>query len=203
MLSLYAKGSTTGEISAHFAEIYGASVSEETISRITDKVLEEMQDWSARPLEEVYAAIFVDAIVVKARDGQVANRPIFPRKREGPPAAIGVSLDGHRDVLGLWAGTGGEGATFWMSVLTDIRNRGTRDVFFLVCDGLKGLPEVARERVAGHENVWPATTVRTCVVHLIRNTFRLSGRQHWDALKHDLRPIYTAPTEAAARAGSG
>ncbi|SCC70411.1 Transposase, Mutator family [Rhodococcus qingshengii] len=80
-----------------------------------------------------------------------------------------------------------------MSALTDIRNRGTRDVFFLVCDGLKGLPEVV-------EHVWPATTVQTCVVHLIRNTFRLSGRQHWDALKHDLRPIYTAPTEAAAQA---
>lgn len=111
VLSLYAKGLTTGEISAHFAEIYGASVSKETISRITDKVLEEMQDWAARPLDEVYAAIFVDAIVVKVRDGQVANRPIY--------AAIGVSLDGHRDVLGLWAGTGGEGAKFWMSVLTD------------------------------------------------------------------------------------
>jgi transposase-like protein len=143
VLSLYAKGLTTGEISAHFAEIYGASVSKETISRITDKVLEEMQDWAARPLDEVYAAIFVDAIVVKVRDGQVANRPIY--------AAIGVSLDGHRDVLGLWAGTGGEGAKFWKSVLTDIRNRGTRDVFFLVCDGLKGLPEVALERLAGHD----------------------------------------------------
>jgi putative transposase len=104
VLSLYAKGLTTGEISAHFAEIYGASVSKETISRITDKVIEEMQDWSARPLDEVYAAIFIDAIVVKIRDGQVANRPIY--------AAIGVSLDGRRDVLGLWAGTGGEGAKF-------------------------------------------------------------------------------------------
>ncbi|MFH9778755.1 IS256 family transposase [Streptomyces luteogriseus] len=185
VLSLYAKGLTTGEISAHFAEIYGASVSKETISRITDKVIEEMQDWSARPLDEVYAAIFIDAIVVKIRDGQVANRPIY--------AAIGVSLDGRRDVLGLWAGTGGEGAKFWMSVLTDIRNRGTKDVFFLVCDGLKGLPEVV-------EHVWPATTVQTCVVHLIRNTFRLSGRQHWDALKRELKPIYTAPSEAAARA---
>ena len=185
VLSLYAKGLTTGEISAHFAEIYGASVSKETISRITDKVIDEMQDWAARPLDEVYAAVFIDAIVVKIRDGQVANRPIY--------AAIGVSLDGHRDVLGLWAGTGGEGAKFWMSVLTDIRNRGTRDVFFLVCDGLKGLPEVV-------ENVWPATTVQTCVIHLIRNTFRLSSRQHWDGLKHDLKPIYTAPTETAARA---
>ena len=141
VLSLYAKGLTTGEISAHFAEIYGASVSKETISRITDKVIEEMTDWSHRPLDEVYAAVFIDAIVVKVRDGQVANRPIY--------AAIGVTLDGEKDVLGLWAGTGGEGAKFWMSVLTDLRNRGVKDVFFLVCDGLKGLPEVVT-------NVWPA-----------------------------------------------
>ena len=143
VLSLYAKGLTTGEISSHFAEIYGASVSKETISRITDKVLEEMQDWSARPLDEVYAAVFVDAIVVKVRDGQVANRPIY--------AAIGVSLDGRRDVLGLWAGTGGEGAKFWMSVLTDIRNRGTRDV---VLPGLRRIERPAgsrRERMAGHD----------------------------------------------------
>src|SRR3954464_2522499 len=134
VLSLYAKGLTTGEISAHFAEIYGASVSRETISRITDKVIEEMTDWSHRPLDEVYAAVFIDAIVVKVRDGQVANRPFY--------AAIGVTLDGGKDILGLWAGTGGEGAKFWMSVLTDLRNRGVRDVFFLVCDGLKGLPDV-------------------------------------------------------------
>ena len=101
VLSLYAKGLTTGEISAHFAEIYGASVSRETISRITDKVIEEMNDWAVRPLDEIYAAIFIDAIVVKVRDGQVANRPFY--------AAIGVSLAGERDILGLWAGTGGEG----------------------------------------------------------------------------------------------
>ena len=100
-MSLYAKGLTTGEISAHFAEIYGASVSKETISRITDKVLEEMNEWAVRPLDEIYAAVFIDAIVVKVRDGQVANRPFY--------AAIGVSLDGERDILGLWAGTGGEG----------------------------------------------------------------------------------------------
>ena len=104
VLSLYAKGLTTGEISAHFAEIYGASVSRETISRITDKVLEEMQAWQSRPLDAIYAAVFIDAIVVKVRDGQVANRPIY--------AAIGVSLDGEKDILGLWAGTGGEGAKF-------------------------------------------------------------------------------------------
>ena len=131
VLSLYAKGLTTGEISAHFAEIYGASVSKETISRITDKVVEEMTDWSHRPLDGVYAAVFIDAIVVKVRDGQVANRPFY--------AAIGVTLDGDKDVLGLWAGSGGEGAKFWMSVLTDLRNRGIKDVFFLVCvRGVRG-----------------------------------------------------------------
>src|SRR5215469_17019630 len=134
VLSLYAKGLTAGEISVHFAEIYGASVSKETISRITDKVLEEMQGWQARPLDAVYAAVFIDAIVVKVRDGQVANRPVY--------AAIGVSLDGEKDILGLWAGTGSEGAKFWMSVLTDLRNRGIKDVFFVVCDGLRGLPDV-------------------------------------------------------------
>jgi transposase-like protein len=185
VLSLYAKGLTTGEISAHFAKIYGASVSKETVSRITDKVVEEMNDWANRPLQGVYAAVFIDAIMVKVRDGQVANRPIY--------AAIGVSLAGEKDVLGLWAGTGGEGAKFWMAVLTDLRNRGVQDVFFLVCDGLKGLPEVV-------SNVWPLTTVQTCIIHLLRNTFRLASKKDWDALKRDVAPIYTAPNAAAARA---
>jgi putative transposase len=183
VLSLYAKGMTTGDISAHFAEIYGASVSKETISRITDKVVAEMNEWANRPLDAVYAAVFVDAIMVKVRDGQVANRPVY--------AAIGVTVDGHKDVLGLWMGTGGEGAKFWMSVLVDLKNRGVGDVFFLVCDGLKGLPEVVA-------NVWPHTIVQTCVVHLIRNTFRLVGRQDWDAVKRDIKPIYTAPNPDAA-----
>jgi transposase-like protein len=185
VLSLYAKGLTTGEISAHFAEIYGASVSKETVSRITDKVIEEMQGWQNRPLDEIYAAVFIDAIVVKIRDGQVANRPVY--------AAIGVTLDGGKDILGLWAGTGGEGAKFWMSVLLDLKNRGVRDVFFLVCDGLKGLPAVVA-------NVWPQTTVQTCIIHLIRNTFRLASKRDWDALKRDVKPIYTAVNAAAARA---
>ena len=112
VLSRYAKGLTTGEISAHFAEIYGASVSKETISRITGKVIEEMTGWCHRPLGGVYAAVCIDAVMVKVRDGQVANRPIY--------AAIGVSLAGERDILGLWAGSGGEGAKFWMSVLTEL-----------------------------------------------------------------------------------
>jgi transposase-like protein len=185
VLSLYARGLTTGEISAHFAQIYGASVSKETVSRITDKVIEEMQAWASRPLDEVYAAIFIDAIMVKVRDGQVANRPIY--------AAIGVSLAGEKDVLGLWAGTGGEGAKFWMSVLTDLRNRGVKDTFFVVCDGLRGLPEVVG-------NVWPQAVVQTCIIHLIRNTFRLASKRDWDAIKHDVKPIYTAVNADAARA---
>jgi putative transposase len=185
VLSLYAKGLTTGEISAHFAEIYGASVSKETISRITDKVIEEMQAWQQRPLDEVYAAVFIDAIVVKVRDGQVANRPVY--------AAIGVTLAGEKDILGLWAGAGGEGAKFWMSVLTDLRNRGIKDVFFVICDGLKGLPEVVG-------NAWPQAIVQTCIVHLIRNTFHLASKRDWDALRRDVKPIYTAVNAEAARA---
>jgi transposase-like protein len=184
VLSLYSKGLTTGEIQAHFAQIYDAKVSKETISRITDTVLDEMAEWVSRPLNEVYAAIFIDAIVVKVRDGQVANRPVY--------AAIGVTLDGEKDVLGLWAGTGGEGAKFWMSVLVEMKNRGVRDTFFLVCDGLKGLPEVV-------SNVWPEAIVQLCVIHLIRNTFRLASRKDWGQLKHDLKPIYTAVNATAAR----
>ena len=162
-----------------------ALATKETISRITDRVIEEMNDWAVRPLDGVYAAVFLDAIVVKVRDGQVANRPFY--------AAIGVTLAGERDILGLWAGTGGEGAKFWMSVLTDLRNRGITDVFFLVCDGLKGLPEVV-------SNVWPAAVVQTCIIHLIRNTFRLASRRDWDALKRAVKPIYTAVNATAARA---
>ena len=185
VLSLYARGLTTGEIAAHLHQIYGASVSKETVSRITDKVIEEMQTWVARPLEPVYAAIFIDAIMVKVRDGQVANRPVY--------AAVGVTLGGEKDVPGLWAGTGGEGAKFWMSVLTDLRNRGVRDVFFVVCDGLKGLPEVVG-------NVWPQAIVQTCIIHLIRNTFRLASRRDWDAIKREVKPIYSAVNADAARA---
>jgi putative transposase len=185
VLSLYAKGMTTGEISAHFAEIYGASVSKETVSRITDKVVAEMTEWSTRPLDSVYAAVFIDAIVVKVREGQVANRPIY--------AAIGVTVDGCKDVLGLWAGSGGEGAKFWMSVLIDLKNRGVRDVFFVVCDGLKGLPDTV-------EAVWPDAIVQTCIIHLIRNTFRLTSRADADAIKRDIKPIYTAVNADAALA---
>ncbi|XAS74915.1 IS256 family transposase [Dermatophilaceae bacterium Sec6.4] len=187
VLSLTSKGLTSGEISAHLSEIYGASVSKDTICRITDRVSEEMNEWLARPLDPVYAAIFIDAIVVKVRDGQVANRPFY--------AAIGVTVEGGKDVLGLWAGTPGqgEGAKYWLAVLTEIKNRGVTDTMFVVCDGLKGLPD----SVAA---VWPKAIVQTCVIHLLRNSFRYTSRKYWDQIAKELKLVYTAGSVAEARA---
>lgn len=118
VISLVAKGLTTGEVSAHMAEVYGADVSRDTISRITDRILEELSDWVNRPLDRVYPVVFIDAIVVKIRDGQVANRPVY--------TAIGVNVDGEREILGLWVRNGGEGAKFWLQVFTEMKNRGHR-----------------------------------------------------------------------------
>ena len=184
VISLCAKGLTTGEIAAHLAEVYGTSISKETISKITDAILAEMADWLVRPLEHIYPVLFIDAIHVKVRDGQVANRAFY--------TAIGVTVDGKRDILGIWASSGGEGAKFWLGVLTELRNRGVADVCIVVCDGLKGLPDAIN-------TTWPAAIVQTCVLHLIRNTFKLASRQHWDRIAKDLRPVYTAPNEAAAK----
>src|SRR3954452_9539325 len=191
VISLAAKGITSGEISAHLAEVYRAEVSRQTISTITDKVIEGMVEWQNRPLDPLYPVIFIDAIHVKIRDGQVANRPIY--------VALAVTCEGRRDILGLWAGeapsvTGGqvgEGAKYWLHVLTEIKNRGVNDVLMVVCDGLTGLPDAISA-------VWPQTITQTCVVHLLRNSFRYAGRQHYDAIAKALRPVYTAPTEAAA-----
>ncbi|MCA1836883.1 MAG: IS256 family transposase [Actinobacteria bacterium] len=177
VLSLTARGLTTGEIAAHFAEVYGATVSRDTISRITDKVVEEMTEWRNRPLDRVYPVLFIDAIVVKVRDGQVVNRPVY--------VVIGVTVNGERDILGLWAGDGSEGAKFWLAVLTEIKNRGVEDVCLVVCDGLKGLPESIT-------TTWSFAQVQTCILHLIRNTFRYASRADWDELARDLRPVYTA-----------
>jgi putative transposase len=184
IISLTAKGLTTGEVQAHLAEVYGTQVSRETISKVTDAIITEMNDWLNRPLEQVYAAVFIDAIVVKVRDGQVTNRPAY--------TAIGVTADGTRDILGIWLGDGGEGAKFWLQVLTEIKNRGTADVCIVVCDGLKGLPDAI-------EQTWPLAIIQTCVLHLIRNTFRYASRADWDKMARDLRPIYTAPSEQAAK----
>ncbi len=181
--SLSAKGLTHGEICAHLGEIYGAQVSKETITRITDRVLEGMSEWQNRPLDPVYPVIFIDAIVVKIREGQVANRPIY--------VAVGVTVDGTRDILGLWAGDGGEGAKYWHHVLTEVKNRGTKDTCIVVCDGLTGLADAV-------SSVWPQAIVQTCVVHLLRNSFRYASRKDWPAIAKDLKPIYTAATEAAA-----
>ncbi|MFC5666334.1 IS256 family transposase [Kitasatospora misakiensis] len=183
VLSLSARGLTHGDISAHLAEVYGASVSKTTISTITDKVVDGMTEWQNRPLDSVYPVIFIDCVHVKVRDGQVANRPIY--------VALAVTVDGTRDILGLWAGDGGEGAKYWLQVLTEIRNRGVADVCMVVRDGLKGLPDAI-------ETVWPQAITQTCVVHLMRASFRYAARQDWDRISKALKPIYTAPTAKAA-----
>ena len=168
VISLSAKGLTHGEISAHLAEVYGAEVSKQTITTITDRVMDGMAEWQSRPLDPVYAVVFIDAINVKIREGQVANRPIY--------LALGVTVDGERDVLGLWAGEhgDGEGAKFWLRVLSEIKNRGVRDVCMLVCDGLKGLPDAVSA-------VWEKTIVQTCIVHLLRNSFKYASKRDWGA----------------------
>ncbi|WP_260419894.1 IS256 family transposase [Streptomyces sp. AK010] len=183
VISLAAKGLTTCEVQAHLAEVYGAEVSRQTISTITDKVLEGMAEWQSRPLDAVYPVVFIDAIHVKIRDGAVADWPLY--------VALAVTVEGRREILGLWAGDGGEGAKHWLHILTEIKNRGVSDVLMLVCDGLKGLPEAV-------ETVWPRTIVQTCVVHLLRNSFRYAARQDWDKIARLLKPVYTAPTEEAA-----
>lgn len=184
VISLYGKGMTTGEIQAHLEEIYGTTISRETISKITDRIVEDMLAWQNRPLDRLYPVLLIDAIVVKVRDSQVANRPVY--------VAIGVNLDGERDVLGLWVGpSGGEGAKQWMTMLTELRNRGVADALIVCCDGLKGLPDAIRV-------TWPAATVQTCVVHMVRNSLRYASKRHWPAITKAMREIYTAPTVPAA-----
>ena len=186
VISLYAKGMTTGDIQAHLAEIYDTDISRDTISRITDAVVEDMLAWQNRPLDPIYPVILIDAIVVKIRDGQVANRPIY--------VAMGVNLNGERDVLGMWVGpTGGEGAKFWAGILTELRNRGVQDTFIVCCDGLKGLPDAIRA-------TWPLAEVQLCVVHLVRSSLRFTSKKYWGPVCRELREIYTAPTVDAATA---
>ena len=168
VISLSAKGLTHGEICAHLAEVYGAEVSKQTITTITDRVMDGMAEWQNRPLDVVYAVVFIDAINVKIREGQVANRPVY--------LALGVTVDGERDVLGLCTGEhgDGEGAKYWMRVCSEIKNRGTRDVLMVVCDGLKGLPDAVNA-------VWEKAIVQTCVVHLLRNSFKYASKKDWGA----------------------
>jgi putative transposase len=185
VLSLYAKGMTTGDIAAHLADIYGDQVSRSLVSRVTDAVVEDMQAWRSRPLNSVYPVVLLDAIFIKVREGTVANRPVY--------VAMGIDTDGYRDVLGMWAGPeGGEGAKQWMNMLTDLRNRGVADVCIVCCDGLKGLPEAINA-------IWPQATVQSCVVHLIRNSLRYASKKDWAAISASLKPIYHAPNPTTAR----
>ena len=184
VLSLYAKGMTTGDIAAHLADTYGSEVSRELVSKVTDAVVADMNSWQSRPLDAIYPVVLIDAIVIKIREGQVANRPVY--------VAMGISLDGYRDVLGMWAGpSGGEGAKQWMNMLTELRNRGVRDVCIVCCDGLKGLPDAITA-------TWPEAVVQTCVVHLVRNSLRYSSKADWGKITAALKNIYTAPTVTAA-----
>ena len=170
VISLSAKGLTHGEIAAHLAEVYGAEVPEQTITAITDRVMDGLADWQSLPLDPVYAVIFIDAINVKIREGQVANRPVY--------LALGVTVDGERhNVLGLWAGEhgDGEGAKYWLRVCSEIKNRGVRDVCMLVCDGLKRLPDAMNA-------VWEKTIVQTCIVHYPDTVVMpIPGARRWRA----------------------
>jgi putative transposase len=183
VISLTAKGLTTGEVCAHLAEVYGAEVSKDHISTITDRVLETMGEWQNRPLDPIYPVVFIDCIHVKIRDGQVANRPIY--------VALAVTADGGKDILGLWAGDGGEGAKYWLRVLTEIKNRGVGDVCIVVCDGLSGLPDAIGQ-------VWPKAIVQTCLIHLLRNSFKYASKADWPVIAKDLKPVYTAVSDQAA-----
>ena len=183
IISLYAGGMTVRDIGHHLARTLGTELSHETISKITDSVLEEVKAWQARPLEEIYPIVYLDALVVKVRDGhQVRNRSAH--------IAVGVDLDGVKHVLGIWI-QAGEGAKFWAGVCAELRNRGVRDVLIVCCDGLKGFPEAV-------EATWPQTTVQTCTVHLIRAAMRFVSYQDRKKVAAALRPIYTAPTVEAA-----
>ena len=185
ILSLYARGMTTRDIQAHLAEVYGTEVSPALISRVTDVVAEEITTWQTRPLDPVYPIIYIDALILKIRDGGTVDN-------KAAHLVIGVDLDGYKHVLGIWLQSA-EGAKFWMSVLTELRNRGLKDALIVCCDGLAGLPEAI-------EAAWPAAIVQTCVIHLIRASLRYVSWDDRKKITAALRPVYTAVNEAAAKA---
>jgi putative transposase len=183
VISLYAGGMTVRDIGHHLARTLGTELSHETISKITESVLEEVKAWQSRPPKEIYPIIYLDVLVVKVRDGhQVRNRAAH--------IAVGVDFDGVKHVLGIWV-QASEGAKFWAGVCAELRNRGVRDVLIVCCDGLTGFPEAI-------EATWPAATVQTCTVHLIRAAMRFVSYQDRKRVAAALRPIYTAPTADAA-----
>ena len=191
IISLYAHGMSVRDTLHHLEQVYGTQLSHETVSRITDGVLEEVRAWQSRPLDPAWAVVFLDAIVVKVRDNQVVqNKPAY--------TAVGIDADGEKHVLGIWlaktapeAATAGEGARFWSSVMTDLRNRGVRDILIACCDGLGGFEDAIT-------SAFPRTVVQRCVVHLIRNALRPVARRDAGEVAKELRTIYTAPTAEAA-----
>jgi transposase-like protein len=184
IISLYARGMTVRDVQAHLEEIYDVEVSPDLISKVTDAVFDELEEWRNRPLDAMYPIVYIDALMVKIRDGIVTNRPAY--------LAVGVDLDGRKHVLGIWIGDSkGEGSKFWLSVLSQLKNRGVDDVLIVVCDGLNGLPDAI-------EAVWPYAKVQTCVVHLLRGSFRYASYKDRKKIAAGLRPIYTAVSEDAA-----
>ncbi len=185
IVSLYARGMTVRDVQAHLEEIYGVDVSPDLISKVTDAVWDELEEWRNRPLDEMYPIVYIDALMIKIRDGVVANRPAY--------LAVGVDLEGRKHVLGIWIGDSkGEGAKFWLSVFSELKNRGVNDVLIAVCDGLNGLPDAI-------EAVWPQATIQTCVVHLLRGSFRYASYGDRKKIAAGLRPIYTAVSVDAAQ----
>jgi putative transposase len=185
ILALYSRGLSTRDIEAHLEEIYGVKVGRDLISRVTEAVMDDARAWQTRPLDDVYPVLFLDALVLKVRDGGSVQR-------KACYLALAITMDGDREVLGMWF-QDTEGAKFWMQVLTDLKTRGVRDILICCVDGLKGFPEAI-------EAVFPATTVQTCIVHLIRQSLRYVPRRSYDQVVKDLRPIYTAVDPDAAHA---
>ncbi|MBU6494502.1 MAG: IS256 family transposase [Burkholderiales bacterium] len=185
IVAMYARGMTVREIQAFLLEQYGTEVSPDFISSVTDEVMAEVTAWQARPLEPMYPVVFFDALRVKIReDAVVRNKAVY--------LALGVLPDGSRDILGLWI-ENTEGAKFWMKVFNDLKTRGVHDILIAVTDGLKGMPEALA-------TVFPATTLQTCIVHLIRNSLNYASWKDRKALAAAIRPIYTAPSAEAAEA---
>jgi putative transposase len=188
ILSMYARGMSTREIQGHLEEIYGVEVSPTLISNVTDAVIEEVRAWQSRPLDKLYPIVYLDALMVKIREnGQVQNRSIY--------VAIGVKMDGCKEVLGLWV-SDHEGAKFWLQVLTELRNRGVEDVFIVCIDGLKGFPEAI-------EAVFPQAQVQLCIVHLVRASLNYVSWKQRRQVAGELKEIYGAATEYQAESALG
>src|SRR5919197_5653314 len=185
ILALYSRGLSTRDIEAHLADIYGVRVGRDLISRVTDAVVDDVREWQQRPLDEVYPVLFLDALVLKIREGGTVQR-------RACYLALGVTLEGERDVLGMWFQEA-EGAKFWMQVLSELKQRGVSDILLCCVDGRKGFP-------AAIEAIYPQTVVQTCIVHLIRHSLKYVPRREREQVARDLKPIYTATDADAAQA---